>query len=523
MFFYLKNILLHISLLCTCIPAPVFFTYQPTEGQSILPIVIADSEFIGNKALGTLCRSTGPRAGQGGAIGIVGCASSGVVISRTNFTHNIAAASPVSALPSYGGAISVSLVSNLVMRECVLNNNIAFFGVGNDVASVSGGENQNPTNTSVQQSLNITSTNFTSVLNENNINGTSIQELYKTYAADLKHLCETVQEFVSKNIATLQQPSQHHSAQRALSNNVFDHNTDSIHDIGPSAEGGDGEAEAEAEQLILDSIVDSEAAIRDMDSRLLQTHLSKQEHALYSAFSLQLSAELVDLKKSLTSMSPSEPGAPSRVSRELKSQIQKHSKLRGRINILIATGTAKLNKPIFNGHYKIVVGDILLLQQQESAAAYSEGSSTVVQPTSITIKDDKQQNLLLTVFRANAHLMSTNGTTVTLESLLLFNSTLFIDKNVSVLGNCSLIDSTLNSTVTSTLAHGRSIEPALQLKGGSLTGIGLQPQQNFEALLDEEDEDPFRPLVKILKSLIAFTPVLVLDGVVLEVGNYLFS
>jgi hypothetical protein len=120
----------------------VYYDYKADAGvNDIKPLSIKDSKFLLNGALGPLCRVSGSHAGQGGAIAILGVSEHGVVITNVQFIANAAVApSKSSYTPSVGGAIAISLLSNLTVQSSLFENNLAVFGVGNDFVSIPGGD-----------------------------------------------------------------------------------------------------------------------------------------------------------------------------------------------------------------------------------------------------------------------------------------------------------------------------------------------------------------------------------------------
>jgi hypothetical protein len=108
------------------------------------------------------CRSAAVKAGQGGAIAIIGGNQPGVSIDSSVFKENFAVATRSGVVPSIGGALSLSLMSNLTATDTHFVNNLAIFGIGNDVASISGAQNDLP-GPSVGNHLKFQDTHFDSL------------------------------------------------------------------------------------------------------------------------------------------------------------------------------------------------------------------------------------------------------------------------------------------------------------------------------------------------------------------------
>jgi len=133
------------SSVCSCLTFsyPVFFNYDygSKTAMSIptrdLSVTISGSKFVRNRAYGHICNS-GRQAGNGGAIAVAGVNAPGVFIVENEFLENNAVTYEPGASTSLGGAISISLQSNLSSTANSFKNNYAFNGGGHDLASISG-------------------------------------------------------------------------------------------------------------------------------------------------------------------------------------------------------------------------------------------------------------------------------------------------------------------------------------------------------------------------------------------------
>ena len=133
------------SSVCSCLTFsyPVFFNYDygSKTAMSIpttdLSVTISGSKFVRNRAYGHICNS-GRQAGNGGAIAVAGVNAPGVFIVENEFIENNAVTYEPGASTSLGGAISISLQSNLSSTANSFKNNYAFNGGGHDLASISG-------------------------------------------------------------------------------------------------------------------------------------------------------------------------------------------------------------------------------------------------------------------------------------------------------------------------------------------------------------------------------------------------
>ncbi|RYH22699.1 hypothetical protein EON65_18835 [archaeon] len=111
----------------------VFFDYSSVE-DSTAGVMFNSTHFANNSAFNELCSIS--QAGTAGAVGIVGVASPPVMMTNLTFSGNVAVRPSNNKATSAGGAIAVSLSSNMTITDAVFNNNYAAFGIGNDVASL---------------------------------------------------------------------------------------------------------------------------------------------------------------------------------------------------------------------------------------------------------------------------------------------------------------------------------------------------------------------------------------------------
>lgn len=118
-----------------------FFDISDVQSQGT-PVSIRSSQFLNNTALGEVCLPSSPESGAGGAVSFNGVGSgTPVTITDTLFKYNTAVSSNegVSRELSVGGAIAIAQSSDVYISNGTFEKNLALFGVGNDIASVSGG------------------------------------------------------------------------------------------------------------------------------------------------------------------------------------------------------------------------------------------------------------------------------------------------------------------------------------------------------------------------------------------------
>ena len=115
------------------------FLYEfPSSDYTLLREVrISGCKFIRNVALPETCTDARfKRAGQGGALAMVGVFNPGIKIYDTIFEANLATSKYRSILPAYGGAIAVGDNSNIYIKKIEFKDNIAVGGLGDDIAGL---------------------------------------------------------------------------------------------------------------------------------------------------------------------------------------------------------------------------------------------------------------------------------------------------------------------------------------------------------------------------------------------------
>ena len=182
------------SSVCSCLAfsAPVFFNYDygSKTAMSIstrdLSVTISGSKFVRNRAYGHICNS-GRQAGNGGAIAVAGVNAPGVFIVENEFIENNAVTYEPGASTSLGGAISISLQSNLSSTSNRFKNNYAFNGGGHDLASISGQNgDENNWNSTADDFTAYRSAEFSS-------------DLQKALLGDIIYICEQFTSLISSS------------------------------------------------------------------------------------------------------------------------------------------------------------------------------------------------------------------------------------------------------------------------------------------------------------------------------------
>ena len=117
---------------------------ETSTSSAVPPLQFHHCEFDGNSANGEICGDGQlVRAGQGGAVGLVGVSSSTVIFNDTIFTRNIANTESSGIMSSFGGALYYTGGSSVSFYRCSLLKNVAYNGFGDDICSGLSGETDN--------------------------------------------------------------------------------------------------------------------------------------------------------------------------------------------------------------------------------------------------------------------------------------------------------------------------------------------------------------------------------------------
>ena len=117
-----------------------FYEYVTSKAS---PIQIYDSKFMYNVAFGVVSSYEGNpdlRAGQGGALAVLGVTEDAVLMQNVSFVGNVADSDPDEPIFSSGGAIATAQGSRLNCEKCDFIDNIAIGGFGNDIATPASSE-----------------------------------------------------------------------------------------------------------------------------------------------------------------------------------------------------------------------------------------------------------------------------------------------------------------------------------------------------------------------------------------------
>jgi predicted outer membrane repeat protein len=118
----------------------VFFDYTSSKSSGAQGVTLTDCSFTNNYAFAGTCEAVGAgaNAGEGGALAVLGTQSPGTSLKNVSFHGNMAVSRTGVQILSYGGALVTSLASNVTGEYVSFANNVAFFGLGNDVGVLEG-------------------------------------------------------------------------------------------------------------------------------------------------------------------------------------------------------------------------------------------------------------------------------------------------------------------------------------------------------------------------------------------------
>jgi hypothetical protein len=148
--------------------------------------MISGSKFVRNRAYGHICNS-GRQGGNGGAIAVAGVNAPGVFIVENEFIENNAVTYEPGGSTALGGAISISLQSNLSSTANHFKNNYAFNGGGHDLASISGQSGD-------ENNWNSTADDFTAYRSAE-----FATDLQKALMKDIIYICEQFTSLISSS------------------------------------------------------------------------------------------------------------------------------------------------------------------------------------------------------------------------------------------------------------------------------------------------------------------------------------
>lgn len=471
-------------------------------------ILVENSQFIKNYALGEVCTVYGPKSGQGGGIAIVGTENPGVELNGNTFVNNIAASPNKNGIISFGGALSVSMSSKVHAFNCSFTQNAALNGVGDDIAMLPGEAEQTAgSNITLQDSY------FSAVT------PAVTQSLASEVKITGRHLCSQIRNADSKILTVTgdASPRVGHRGRRYLFEDmVIDSEVEDESELdftlGTEMEQEDAAMEGDGKTLgenqvglrngrhLLQSIemklmslnrrlqrmqesyinIDSPSA-----SSLISTTHPTSAHHLRIAYVAELQREISYLASKQQAL------RRRRLLDQTENQVNEdrhvHSEQRRRLletfsrapSMLIGSGAASLTNPHFEDNYNVFVGNLLLLLQP------TEGYTIQAPPCAAKIFGNMiQKNLVLAVFKADLTLFATSSSlsplksyegSIVLKELHLINGTLFSGNNVTIVSNSTIVSSTISS-ITESFENfpepiNKNFRPQINFLGDVHTGL----------------------------------------------------
>ncbi len=462
----------------------MFFDYS--MGASLdndQALLFEDCTFDSNYAFSQTCSgSTGSNAGEGGAMAIVGTYSPGVTLRNITFKQNMAVSRTGVLVLSYGGAISVALASNVTGDQLFFSQNVAFFGVGNDVGVLEG-------QGLLQNSVYLSNSHF--------YGSSDYESLTITMLRKAAQVCTWAQSFLN-NVRPSSRSTQ---GLRMTSGSMA------------RAEGrvnmrGHGHRNRQHlyqhEHMHHHDSVDAERAGERRDRRQLR---GRRDFSLESRREqiLESSNKHGNRHNHGRDHGYNSPGTSSVLLEDLDVNGMNFPSKWHYPAMLINTGAVELFNATFNGVYHMFVGnyDELFLGLPSTKGDICEAKihGSIVQDA-----------LALTAFRSTVTALDSTRSDLTLDKVILMNATFIVGNNLTVTSNSTLIDSAMMCYNDPVHFMDGPIEgqPRLTFLGNLYTGFNV---------LNSADIKKFSRIAYF--HLIDFPARIVLDGVGIIIANSL--
>ena len=417
----------------------VFFDYNGNdESEQNAGVSIENSIFYDNTAYGQLCTANSPKAGQGGAVAIVGSSLPGVKMTGVSFLSN-AAVSRTGFVLSFGGAVSVSVASNVTGVDCLFDQNMALYGLGNDISALEG-------ESVLASRLNFKDSRFSAASSTQVINNR------KRLSLKEKLLCSAVTRIIA-NIIPTDDDDPDRRRRRALSDN----------------------------HKAYDPLPDW---LRELQEKELLSEQQYQQQREKNPRALGLLRTGEGVGQAIKAAMMSTPHATIDSDDTLPAFYHYPS-------VLITSGSARLINPVFEGNYHVFLGDLLsvLLSGVPSASTSTSSSSATTSCSASIYGNVIQQSLTLTVFQSTLTLASFYEKSVSLKKMTLINGTLNVANNITVGGNSSFISSTISGKLDLSQLSGpipaflkSNYHPLIKFKGDLFTGFNLAEVKTLQNL-----------------------------------------
>lgn len=463
---------------CLAFSAPVFFNYDygsktaMTTPTKDLSVMISGSKFITNRAYGHICNS-GRQGGNGGAIAIAGVNAPGVFIVDNEFIENNAVTYEPGASTALGGAISISLQSNLSSTANRFKNNYAFNGGGHDLASISGQNGD-------ENNWNSTADDFTAYRSAE-----FASDLQKALLGDIFYICEQFTALISSSSSSKMMKKQSSSTQFIEADNRLGLGSTPPFELSPHFEKalsrdlpfadsesfGLGSCSAAAVKTIrdkhfdkLDSFLEEEegsAAHTDDDHELTVIRISLEQLLRLELWKVEVGCGAVgasgddrtlrdleerfrrSLELTLANFSRRVSRGPNAMSSS--SGEDDHSIVQGDVDIAISTlvrlspdvvltsGRANMVDSVFKGDYHLFVGNYPVIYRQIVNNPFLDPLIVTVPSYSLLEAPNVLGTLVLTAIEATVEVATRRrGNNTFIDQLNFFQSELLLNNNLTI-------------------------------------------------------------------------------------------
>jgi hypothetical protein len=449
----------------------IFYDYDSNEKEQEALVLIDSCEFSDNIAGGEVCGSASSpmyRAGQGGAVGIIGFSQGIVSFKNTTFTTNMAVTDSQGIVTSFGGAIMYTLGSHLSCSDCTFVNNIAWNGLGDDVCS-GYDDSKDP---SVVMSLTLTDPYL------DGASAIEADEIHARLASVVEDVCSHLGE-MGFNLSLVLNQSFHAQSlleypQRSLSIQLKEQFYQQLENSHPSRS-------------------------REFHVPNRFPHPTSSSRRPSSRFEYLFHAQTSAMDTEGFNSSPL-------MGRRLASQ------LANRIypNILVMSGQGFITQPKIQSAYEICGGDALSLLIRVAQGGYdsSTGLQYVAHKPSLTIVGSiRKANLVVVGLTANITIVDQyNNQPVILSAVIMINSTFAFTNNMTV-NNMLVLGSVVTSYVPQSISNSTSQTKIQFLNINGTMSTGLIQNGIF---VDSS-------LIEKILLLYDFIPVTILRGCVLKI------
>lgn len=522
------------------------FDYSSVSSGAMNGVSINNTVFRNNSAFGQICFRT--QSGQGGAIGVIGAAKPPVSLFNVNFTNNKVQSASDTTEISAGGAIAITYNSNITAGNCHFHRNVAFLGIGNDIASVATSDN----------------TDFNSLsFADSHFHAASVIELNSMYQQleDFGNdVCQTVQTCINNATSKCNQydifETLSSRRRRRLSStsvqtrfdlpeyfqafqwlhidfNEEDEMVLTLFDRYPIVVAKVSDEEAWSNEKLLIRLVKAlrqfqatpDASVTEKLMKVLEIYIRDLENIMLS----QSSRDDFETSRRTTSDDPAVVAKDHHIySRSLsgKNRFDTEGSLLVlsffRPDIVVTSGYGILTNPTFTGPYHIFCGDYTSFQSQR----YSKNTIHHDVPVSFfseleLLGNVEAEQLTLTIVEATVvfDMPMKSLDTMDIQQVNIFNGSLKLSNNIAVSKTSYLFESKIYGTGVSESVDRFSVNANISFIKGLYVGYGLSAlfNDNSGTLRDVIDNQNFNRMKAndtVIQTEIAFSSCnIVLAGV----------